>query len=162
MNRNTEILGTIEAKRIPVLPFELEVAIQDLGPEFYDVFNQSSETWHDNAPFDALRDRQSVLFAELQNLKSIMKNAAISIPKQKKGVVGIGSKVTVENIDLQKTHTYLFAGDWTYRTGEQFEDAIIISAEAPLAKAIAGKKVGETATFRHSLLIREIEHLPLI
>ena len=26
----------------------------------------------------------------------------------------------------------------------------------------AGKKVGETATFRHSLLIRKIEHLPLI
>jgi len=33
----------------------LDEEIQALGPEFYDVFNQSSETWHDNAPFDALR-----------------------------------------------------------------------------------------------------------
>jgi hypothetical protein len=38
---------------------ELEATIQALGPDFYDVFNQSSETWHDNAPFDALRDKQS-------------------------------------------------------------------------------------------------------
>lgn len=38
---------------------ELEAEILSLGPEFYEVFNQSSETWHDNAPFDALRDRQS-------------------------------------------------------------------------------------------------------
>jgi hypothetical protein len=29
---------------------ELEQQIQALGPEFYEVFNQSSETWHDNAP----------------------------------------------------------------------------------------------------------------
>lgn len=43
---------------------ELEKQIRDLGTEFYDALNQSSETWHDNAPFDALRDRQSVLAAE--------------------------------------------------------------------------------------------------
>ena len=42
---------------------ELQKEIQELGPEFYEVFNQSSETWHDNAPFDALRDRQSLLDA---------------------------------------------------------------------------------------------------
>ena len=71
----------------------LEKEIQELGPEFYDVFNQSSETWHDNAPFDALRDRQAVLFAELSNLKAILRDSLPSTPRLKKSTVGIGSVV---------------------------------------------------------------------
>lgn len=137
---------------------ELEKAIQDLGPEFYDVFNQSSETWHDNAPFDALRDRQSVLFAELQGLKSVLKQAAVSIPKQNRDTVGIGARVTVENIELSKRYHYLLAGNWTFRTGQTHDNALIMSTEAPLAQVLIGKKVGETVKFRHSLLIREISY----
>lgn len=48
---------------------ELERQIKALGPEFSDVFTQSSETWHDNAPFEAVRDKQSVLAAELAHIK---------------------------------------------------------------------------------------------
>ena len=62
----------------------LEQAILDLGPEFHDVFNQSSETWHDNAPFDALRDRQSVLDAELQQLKRIMRRSRPGVRNQRR------------------------------------------------------------------------------
>ena len=39
----------------------LEKEIQDLGPDFNDAFTQSSETWHDNSPFEAVRDKQSML-----------------------------------------------------------------------------------------------------
>lgn len=116
---------------------ELEKAIQDLGPEFYEVFNQSSETWHDNAPFDALRDRQSVLAAELQNLRTVLRNSAISVPKPKKNVVGIGSIVTLEN-----GKRYFIAGDWTPYAGQERDGALVVSAGAPLARAMLGKKVG--------------------
>lgn len=135
---------------------ELEKAIQDLGPEFYDVFNQSSETWHDNAPFDALREKQSVMDSELQGLKSIIKDAATRLPKQNKKIIGIGARVVVEDVDSNKTHTYYFAGNWTYRTGQKIDGAIIMSTEAPLAKALMGKKIGDTAIFKHPLIVREI------
>lgn len=117
---------------------ELEKAIQDLGPEFYDVFNQSSETWHDNAPFDALRDRQSVLAAELQNLKNVLRNSVISVPKQRKNAAGIGNVVVLEN-----NKRYFIAGDWTPHAGQEKSGALVISAGTPLAQAMLGKKVGD-------------------
>lgn len=117
---------------------ELEKAIQDLGPAFNNVFNQSSETWHDNAPFDALRDHQSVLNAELQQLRQIMKNRVLKLPPVKKGVVGIGSRVT-----LSDDKRYLIAGDWTPRAGQVDDGWIVISAQAPLALALRGKRMGD-------------------
>lgn len=145
-----------QAARIRIA--ELEQEIQDLGPEFYDVFNQSSETWHDNAPFDALRDRQAQLFAELQNLKSIMRQAAVSIPKPNKTVVGIGARVTVYNEALKKNVHFLVAGDWTYRVGEKIDEAMVISTKAPIAQALLGKKMGDVVRFKHSMEITDISY----
>ena len=121
---------------------ELEQQIQALGPEFYDVFNQSSETWHDNAPFDALRDRQSVLDAELQRLRSVLRNSLPSVPKQKKGTVGIGSSVEL----IQKGGNgkkYYVAGDWTPHAGQEVDGIIKISTQSPLAQQLLGKKPGD-------------------
>jgi transcription elongation GreA/GreB family factor len=120
---------------------ELEKEIQDLGPEFYEVFNQSSETWHDNAPFDALRDRQSVLAAELQNLRIVLRSSAISVPKLKKNTVGIGNVVTLEN-----GKRYFIAGDWTPHAGQEKDGMLVVSAGTPLARAMIGKKPGDEIT----------------
>lgn len=100
----------------------LDAEIQALGPEFYDVFNQSSETWHDNAPFDALRDRQSVLDAERQQLRAVLRSSLPTLPKQRRGEVGIGSIVTLEN-----GKKYFIAGDWTPFAG-QIHGVVSLSA----------------------------------
>lgn len=121
---------------------ELERQIQALGPEFYDVFNQSSETWHDNAPFDALRDRQSVLDAELQRLRSVLRNSLPSVPKQKKGAVGIGSSIELTQKDGNGKKYYI-AGDWTPHAGQEMGGIIKISAQSPLAQQLLGKKPGD-------------------
>jgi len=119
----------------------LQKQIQDLGPEFYEVFNQSSETWHDNAPFDALRDRQSVLDAELQQLRSILRNSALSVPLVQKGRVGIGSVVL-----LATGKRYKIAGDWTPHAGQMIEDDLVLSRQAPLAVQFIDKRVGDAVT----------------
>lgn len=118
---------------------ELDDEIQGLGPEFYDVFNQSSETWHDNAPFDALRDRQSVLDAERQQLRTILRESVPSLPKQKRTEVGIGSIVTLDN-----SKQYFIAGDWTPFAGQMKDGALVVSRNTPLAAALLGRKKGET------------------
>lgn len=120
---------------------ELEKAILDLGPEFYDVFNQSSETWHDNAPLDALRDRQSVLDAELQQLKTILRNSLPGAPRSQDGVIGIGSKVVVEDEIGARKH-YFIAGDWTPLAGQVKNGATVLSCNAPLAVELIGERVG--------------------
>lgn len=121
---------------------ELQKTILDLGPEFYEVFNQSSETWHDNAPFDALRDRQSVLDAELQQLRRILRNCSLGVPKAKKHRVGIGSTVEIES-----GKRYFIAGDWTPHAGEQKDGAFVVSRKAPLGAQLLNKKVGDRVTF---------------
>jgi len=135
---------------------ELETEIQALGPEFYEVFNQSSETWHDNAPFDALRDRQSVLAAELDKLRTVLRNAAISLPKQKKGTVGIGSTVTTTNLTTDKQTTYFIAGDWTPHVGNTNNGTVTISRRSPIGSVLIGKKAGDTVTFKHPIRIDTI------
>lgn len=131
---------------------ELERAIQDLGPEFYEAFNQSSETWHDNAPFDALRDRQSVLDAELQQLKVILRSSVPSVPPQKRGVVGIGSVVELRDARANVTLKYFVAGDWTPHAGQMKNDAVVISRQTPLAGLLINKKIGDKLAIRDRIV----------
>lgn len=126
---------------------ELDKQIQELGPEFYEVFNQSSETWHDNAPFDALRDRQSVLDAERQQLKRLLQASSLGIPKPKRGIAGIGSIVT-----LSSGTTYHIAGDWTPHAGQIKNGATVVSCKTPLARALINKKVGDNVAIGRQIV----------
>lgn len=136
---------------------ELEAEIQALGPEFYDVFNQSSETWHDNAPFDALRDRQSIMAAELDMLRGVLRQSSTSIPRPKKGTVAIGSTVVTTNLASHKQITYFIAGDWTPHAGQLRDDTLVVSSKSPIGSLLWGKKAGDTVTFKHSIRIDEIQ-----
>jgi len=135
---------------------ELEAEILALGPEFYEVFNQTSETWHDNAPFEAVRDRQSLLAAEMAQLKSILANSLPSIPAQKQGIVGIGSTVTVSN-HKHKEILYRIAGDWTPHAGRVHDGVTTISRQSPLAVALLGKKAGDTVDFKTPLTVVAVD-----
>lgn len=131
---------------------ELEKQIQELGPEFYEVFNQSSETWHDNAPFDALRDRQSVLDAELQHLKRLLRSSAPVAPKKTKNKVGVGSLVV-----LSDGRKYFIAGDWTPNAGQTREYITTVSRSTPIAEVLLGRKVGDSIIIgQKSLTVKEI------
>ncbi len=125
---------------------ELEAAIMALGPEFYDAFNQTSETWHDNAPFEIVRDRQSVLSAERQHLSRLLRQSSVSVPKQKRGQIGIGSVVTLRSPKGQ-IKRFKIAGDWTPNASKVVSGAMIVSCRAPIAQALLGNKVGETTRF---------------
>lgn len=121
---------------------QLEQEIQDLGPDFNDAFTQSSETWHDNSPFEAVRDKQAMLAAELHKLRTLVRTATLTPPKAKKGTVAIGSMV-----QLQNGSRYLIAGDWTHRAGHHANGMHTISCHAPVAKALLGKQVGDQVAF---------------
>lgn len=125
---------------------ELEAEILALGPEFRDAFTQTSETWHDNAPFEIVRDRQSVLSAERQYLVGLLRRSAVSVPKQKRGVVGIGSIVTLQNKKGQ-LQRFKIAGDWTPHAGKIIDDVMTASRVAPIARTLLGKKVGTVTPF---------------
>ncbi len=125
---------------------ELEREILQLGPAFHDALNQTSETWHDNAPFDALRERQAVLAAELQHLKEILSKSAPSVPTKAHNGVHIGARVRLQHIGKQALHHYLLAGHWSYRLGEIIDNAMVISCQSPLGAALLGRSLGDIVT----------------
>lgn len=132
---------------------EIEAEILSLGPEFYEAFTQTSETWHDNAPFEVVRDRQTLLAAERHRLKQMLNSCQLRIPKQPKNKVGIGSIVDTKNISNNTTTKYFIAGDWTSRAGEKDKGAIIVSRQSPIAKLMLSKKVGDEIIFNKSKII---------
>jgi transcription elongation GreA/GreB family factor len=136
---------------------ELENEIIALGPEFHKAFTQTSESWHDNAPFEFVRDKQTLLSTEMQNLKHILKDSLPSIPKQKDGVVGIGSAVKLTDITSHDSVQYFIAGDWTWRAGHLVDSHTIISRQSPLASKMIGKKVGDEITHNKTFVINTIE-----
>lgn len=120
---------------------ELETEIQDLGPEFQDVFTQSSETWHDNAPFDALRDKQSTLAAELDQLRKLVRHSTLDVPKKKRGTIGVGDVVVLDN-----GKRYRIAGDWTHQAGRHVDGMYWVSRRTPIAEQLLGNRVGGEVT----------------
>ena len=124
---------------------ELEQKIKDLGPEFHEVLNQSSETWHDNAPFDAVRDKQSLLYAEYSHLKFILLNSH-KVSAHSSNSVAIGSHI--EMTSGGKTRRYYVAGDWTHMTGRQNgSGATVVTAKSPLGEAVIGAKLNQETKF---------------
>jgi transcription elongation GreA/GreB family factor len=137
---------------------EIEAEILALGPEFRDAFTQTSETWHDNAPFEAVRDHQDRLSAERHQLKQILFNSLPSIPDQDKSTVGIGSTVTLKNLKTEKLSKFFIAGDWTPLAGDKSGDATIVSRKSPIADAVFGRKIGDEVIFKTKQTIEDIEY----
>jgi transcription elongation GreA/GreB family factor len=125
---------------------QIEREILQMGPAFHEALNQTSETWHDNAPFDALREKQAVLAAEMQTLKEALGKSSPSLPSPQSSRVNIGSRVKLQRHSDQSQHSYLLAGHWSYRLGETVDSAMIISRQSPLGSSLLGKQIGDDVT----------------
>lgn len=121
---------------------ELEQLIQDLGEDFRDAFTQSSETWHDNSPFEAVRDTQAMYAAELHKLRSLIRSSTLVPPKKKRGTIGVGNTVKLSN-----GRQYKLAGNWTQHAGKHSDGVYWVSSGTPVALAVLGRKLGDTIEF---------------
>lgn len=126
---------------------EIEREILELGPAFHEALNQTSETWHDNAPFDALREKQAVLAAELQSLKEVLSKSSPSLPRSITNRINIGSRVKLEHATKKSQHDYLLAGHWSFRTGQMHQGGtMVITCQSPLGESLLGKMQGDVVT----------------
>jgi transcription elongation factor GreA len=95
----------------------------------------------ENAEYHGQRERQGMLQAKINLLKSKLANATIvdtsKIPTDE---VGFGAMVTVKDLDFddEEDFTLVGAGEEDYDTGK-----ILISS--PIGQGLLGKKVGEVA-----------------
>ena len=94
----------------------------------------------ENAEYDAARSEQAEVEGRIQQLEVMIEKAVI-IEKNDNNAVSFGSVVTIKYLDDNEEETYTIVG-----TSEVDPFDNKISNESPLAKAIMGKTVGETAT----------------
>ena len=89
----------------------------------------------ENAEYDAARDEQARLEARIKELEYLMEHAVI-IDDAPKGVVGLGSTVTIEYVDDGDKDEYKIVGSLEANPVENK-----ISDESPVGKSLMGHKV---------------------
>ena len=93
----------------------------------------------ENSEYDEAKNEQGKLYSRIAELENILANCTvISEEETDTDVVRIGSKITVEDIDMGIEETYQVVGS-------QEADPMNgrISEESPFGKALLGKAVGE-------------------
>ncbi len=90
----------------------------------------------ENAEYVAAREELSFIDGRIEELEELIKQAVLIQETHSKGLVKLGSTVTV-NIKGKK-EVFTVVGEWEADPHEKK-----ISDESPLGKALLGKKVGE-------------------
>lgn len=125
-------------RRIAVLRSEDAQATRELA----EATNNGAETWHDNAAFDAAKDKKNLATLGLAQLIVLQKQAKIIEPSENPKKAEIGTCVTYFNEDTRQEYTVCLAGDAAWLMDENWA-----SVRAPLGVALLGARVGEERSF---------------
>ncbi len=93
----------------------------------------------ENAAYDAARQDQAMIEKRIAELEGMLRNAVVLDDGEtsKSGVIGVGSKVTVDFGGEEEVYTLVGAI-------EAKPSQNLISTESPIGKALRGKRAGDT------------------
>lgn len=98
----------------------------------------------ENAEYHAAKERQSFIEGRIEELESVISRADVIDPAKLSGdTVKFGATVTVIDDETGDTQKYSLVGEY-----ESDIKAGKLAINAPLARALIGKRVGDTATVR--------------
>jgi transcription elongation factor GreA len=94
----------------------------------------------ENSEYDDAKNEQAMLEHRIALLEERLKNARIvDASDAPKGVVGVGTKVRLRDLDANQTVEYTIVGSAEANPADHK-----LSNESPVGKAIMGRKKGET------------------
>jgi len=93
----------------------------------------------ENSEYDEAKTEQGKLYAKIAEIKNLVENAEIVKASDKTDSVGIGSRVTVRDLDSGLEDSYEIVGS-------QEADPIVgrVSDDSPFGKGLMEKKKGDT------------------
>jgi len=97
----------------------------------------------ENAEYHAARERQSFVEGRIKELEAILSRAEVIDPAKLSGAVKFGATVTVVDEDTDDEKTYQIVGE-----AEADIERGLLNMKSPLARALIGKDVGDTAEVR--------------
>lgn len=92
----------------------------------------------ENAEYDAAKNEQAQIEGEILDIEAKLKYAVIIKDATEKGVVSLGSKVEIEDVDTKEVSTYEIVG-----TTEADVELGRISNVSPVGNALLSKKAGD-------------------
>ncbi len=96
----------------------------------------------ENSEYDAAKKEQSIVETEIANIEETLRKARIISDKDvRKDEVGVGSTVTVYDIEFDEEVVYKIVG-----VIESDPDKNLVSNESPIGKSLMGKKKGDVVT----------------
>ena len=92
----------------------------------------------ENSEYDEAKTEQGKLYSKIAEIRNLVENAEIVKASDKTDSVGIGSKVTVLDIELKSEDTYEIVGS------QEADPAMgKISDDSPFGKGLIDRKVGD-------------------
>jgi len=93
----------------------------------------------ENSEYDEAKTEQAKLYSKISEIKNLIENAEIVKASEKTDVVGMGSKVTVRDLERKEDTTYVIVGS------QEADPAVQrISDDSPFGKGLMDKKKGDT------------------
>ena len=92
----------------------------------------------ENSEYDEAKTEQGKLYSKIAEIKNLIENAEIVKASEKTDVVGMGSKVTIRDLEFKEDVTYEIVGS-------QEADPILfrISDDSPFGKGLMDRKKGD-------------------
>jgi transcription elongation factor GreA len=97
----------------------------------------------ENAEYHAAREHQSFVEGRVKEIESLLSRAEVIDPAKLSGAVKFGATVTVLDDDTEEEKTYQIVGE-----AEADIEKGLLNIRSPLARALIGKDVGDTADVR--------------
>ena len=96
----------------------------------------------ENSEYDAAKNEQAKLYGRIAEIEDILSHAVIIEDENEiNGLVGLGCKVTVEDLDTGKQTEYQITGSQEANPMEYK-----LSDDSPFGRAVVGKSEGDTFT----------------
>jgi transcription elongation GreA/GreB family factor len=179
-NTPSKITELTRQGKLPVLPFEYAELIRQLlgfgadqdtlGQLLTQAMHQGAETFHDNAPAEAVNAASRVLSKRAKSTIALMcKMALVDYPQRRGSRMTLGSIATVSYGNSSDTQALLLAG---YRSGlpvlkeetELPQPDALVTVSSPVGQAlldgVAGKRYGYSVEGRGlSIVVHDIHQL---
>ena len=169
-DRNRMIRQALNDERSPLLPFELELIYRDmryhideqhrLGIVMGEAMTQSSETWHDNAPAEAIANESKILSERADRVAKLIGSRALFdyvAPDAVEDGITLGSIVDVEYVNDNEVERIVITGVSRQLTPEVEQISICgsenceveaVTISSPLGSALLGRESGDVVEFK--------------
>lgn len=177
--RNQQIIEAIEKGFTPLLPFEIDLLSEQihhykkaqvgLGRQLGEAMEQTSETWHDNAPADAINAQSILLSRQAETTIGILDSAkGFDYPSLGEKRVTLGSLVEIlyEGDDEPEiiyitgtTNNIQLVNDYTDADFPEEIDTATLSS--PLGRSLLSAVEGDVRSYTvngriHTVMIRAV------